>query len=175
MHGELRRDAAEIPGAQVGAECREAGTCDDDTDHHAERSAQRADEAAREQRCSELLAHGHAHCVQQRDLAAAPRDGQRLGRVDEETAGEERHQREGGEIRAIGTRQAHCVVARLAWCREPHARGQQGADGGLDRGRIGPGGEPKIHAIESAEAVEAPLRGRDVEHAERLAILARWQ
>jgi hypothetical protein len=172
VHRELRRDAAEVACAEVGAEGGKAGAGNDDAERHAERRTDDADESARQQRRRELLAHRHAHRVQQRDLAAAARHGQRLRRVHEERAGEERHQRECREVRTVGERQAHRVVARLAGRREAHAGRQQCAQRVLHRERVGARHQPQVHAVEPAETIEPPLRGRDVEHAERLPVLS---
>jgi hypothetical protein len=42
----------------------------------------------------------------------------------------------------------------------------------LHRERVGARHEPQVHAIEPAEPIEPPLRGADVEHAERLPVLS---
>jgi hypothetical protein len=172
VHDELRCDAAEIARTQVGTERRQPGARDAmPTRLPAQR--RRADQSTGQQRRSELLAHGHAHGVQQRDLAAASGNGQRLRRVDQEAAGEQRDQRERGEVRAIGARQSHGVVAGLAGRRQADTRRQQRAQRGLHRDRIGAGDSSR-----RSTRSRRPRRSSrhcavaDVEHAERLPVLA---
>ena len=137
-----------------------------------ERSAERADQRAREQRGTELFADGHAHRVQQRDLAPSSRDRERLRRVDEEGPGEERHEGEGRQVGSIRARQPHRIVTRLARRREPHAGRQQRSHGVLNGEWVRARRQPQVDAIEPPEPIEPPLRGADVEHAERLAVFA---
>ena len=110
----------------------------------------------------------HAERMQDRELAPAPQRRQRLRRVDEEAAGEQRHQRERREIRSIGARQAQRIVARLARRRDSRVR-RQHAPRCRARTRSGSRAarEPQIDARQLAEAVELPLRSRDVDDAAR--------
>ena len=120
----------------------------------------------------QLFADGHAHRVQQRDLAPPSRDRQRLRRVDEEGAREERHEREGRQVGSIRARQPNRIVTRLARRRESHAGRQQRSHRILDCEWVRPRRQPQVHSIELAQPIEPPLRGADVEHAERLAVFA---
>jgi hypothetical protein len=53
--------------------------------------------------------------VQHCELASAAQSDQGLGRIKKETAGEQRHQSERGEIGSIGSGQSQCLITRLTW------------------------------------------------------------
>ena len=114
-----------------------------------------------------MLAHGHAHGVQQCDLAPATCDRERLRGIDEEGAGKQRHQRERREIGAIGARQPHSIVGRLARRDDLRARWQQRAiTAARTASRSALWLQPQVDAIEPTQALQPPLRFADVEQAD---------
>ena len=177
-HGERWRQPAEVAGAEIRAERGQAGARRDDAEHDAERRPGDTDDRAAEQGRGELLAHRQAHRVQKRDLAPAPGDHQHLRGVDEKRAGEQGDQRERRQVRAIGTRQAQRVVARLPRCQEPRpgrqdggnraARGRQGRCPARAAGRCDPRGRaarsaaapPRCRACRSADERRRPAGGQ---------------
>ena len=167
-HGERWREPAEVAGPEIRPECGQARARRDDAEHDAERRAGDTDDRAAEQDRGELLPHRQAHRVQKRDLAPAPGDHQHLRGVDEKRAGEQGDQRECRQVRAIGTRQAQRVVARLPRCQEPRPGRQDGGNRAARGRQVAARHEPQVDAIHAAEPREALLRLRDVEHADLL-------
>jgi hypothetical protein len=111
--------------------------------------------------------------VQQGDFPATPCHGQRLRGVHQERTGEERHERERRQVRAVRARQLHGIVAGLAGRDDFHAGRQQRLNGVADIRNVCTGIQTQLDAVESADTAQAPLCGRDVQHPDRLAVHTR--
>ena len=159
----MRAHAAE----HAGAEIRAPGAHREKRERVAEREPRRgADDAERprfdehQPRDATALEPQHA---QQGVLTAPPRRLQRLGRENQEAAGEERDQREHIEVHPVGARR---IGARLLerFDRRGIDAGRKEALDGFQHGvAVRPARNAHLQPIELAEPPEAPLRGGDVD------------
>ena len=103
-----------------------------------------------------------AQHAQQRMLAAPARHFQRLRREHQETAGEQRHQREHVQVDAVGARQVGAGLLHRVQRRHVRAGRQQRGDLRAHRLAVGARREAQVDAVQLAQPPEAPLRGGDV-------------
>jgi hypothetical protein len=73
---------------------------------------------------ADAMTRAHAECVQQRELTPPPHHAQRLHRIHEEAAGEERHERERGQVGGERTRELTRILCFERGSSDFHVRRQ---------------------------------------------------
>ncbi len=168
---ELRARAAEIAAAEIAAQKAQARIGDDEPDREANDGADRADDGAFGQHLRDKTAAIDAEDAEQRELRAAPRNRKRLRRVDQERAGEQRHQRQHVEIDAVGARETVGAACFGLLTDELGIGRQQRRDGCAHARRVHAGREFQVDAVQPSERIEPPLRIGDVHDGDALILL----
>ena len=173
MH--LRLHAREIAGAQVAAEEAQGHGRHGITAGDAESRADHAQAGAFQQHLAQQLSPLHAQHAQQRELAAAADDGQRLRGKHQKGARKQGDEGQHRQVDPVGA--AEVIVAailvfviRLAHLETPRVSGFQCArEIGLEGVAVDALAQFQIDARQLAQLVEAPLRRADIHHGDALA------
>ena len=162
---QLRRDARKVTAAQIAAQQLQPERRQPGSERDAGQAAGRAQHDRFGQHQRAPLPRCQAEHAEQRELLRAPRHAQRQHREHQEAAGEQRHQRQHGEVDAVGARQIADPLGGVARRRRRDAGGQlQRAQPGI---AIGTGAQAHVNPGQLADAAEQVLRGGDVHHRQR--------
>ena len=165
VEAQRRSHAGEIAAAEVAAEEAQCRRREPGAEGQAEQRADRAEQRRFGQDEAEPLSRRKAEDGEQGELLLALRDREREDREDQESAGEHRHERQHGEIHAVGARHVRDPLARLVAGRHAHAFGQ--AQRGERGGAVGARREADFDPVQPADAAERLLRAGDVDHGKR--------
>ena len=161
IEAQRRRDAGEVAAAEVAAEEPQGDRCERGTEGEAEHAADGAEQRRLGEDEAEPLPRRQAEDGEQRERLDALRDREGEDREDQERAGEHRHQREHGEVDAVGARDVRDPVARFARRGGAHA-GRQ-LQRGQRRGAVGARREANVDPAQLADVAERDLRAGDVD------------
>jgi hypothetical protein len=164
----MRFHPAEIAATQIAAEPGDGEIGKAMAEQHAECRPHHADDGAFDDKLRHQRAAPQAEHAQQRELWPPPRHCQRLRRIDEKAAGEQRHHRQHFEVDAIGARHGIAALCLLRGARQRRIGGQQFGDARLDRVAIGAIRQFYVEALQPPQLPEAPLCRGDIEHRQRL-------
>ena len=167
IESQRRREAAEVAAAEVAAEQAQGHRGERGAEGQAENAAGQAEQRRLAEDEREPAARRQAEHAEQGELLLPLGDREREDREHQERAGEHRHQREHGEVDAIGAGDVGEPLHRLARRGGAHAgRQDELADHPF---AIGAGRQPQVDPRQLAEQAERDLGAGDVHHRQRRA------
>jgi len=169
IEDQRRGDAGEIAAPEVATEQLDREACDDDAEDGTEQAAEAADRRALDDDLAQQMARRPAECAQQGEFATPAHDGQHLCREHQESAREQRNEREHVEIDAVGTREVAGTHVGILGDGHEHAIGQHCGEARPHRLDIAAGLQADGDARQLAEPRETPLRRAEVQRREALA------
>ncbi len=154
LRRERGHDAAKISRTKIRTDPTDGGLRERVPESEPQRAAGHADQRAfghDQQR--EMPARDPQH-AQQRKLRAPPHDRMRLRRKHQQTAGEERDQRQHVEVDAVRSRQAGARGDRRLRAEDGETRRQHRAQAFGERCRVDTGAQPQVDPAQQSEAIE---------------------
>ncbi len=165
IDAQRRGDAAEVAAAEVAAEHPQGKRGERRAEGQAEHAAGEAEQRRLAEHQREPAACRQAEHAEQGELLLPLGDREREDGEHQEGAGEHRHQRQHGEVDAIGAGDVGEPLLRLARRGGAHARGQDEiADHPL---ALGAGRQAQVDARQPADHAERDLGAGDVHHRQR--------
>ena len=157
-----RGHAGEEAAAQVAAEQAQRQRREGRAQRDTGRAAHSAQQQRLRQHQPQPLARREAEHAQQRKLLRAPRHAERQHREHQKRTGEQRHQRQHGQVHAVRARQVAGALGRVTGLGGggPVRQPQRGDEGGV----VGARAQAQVDAAEPALCAEQVLRGGDVHH-----------